>query len=264
MNGRIKNSSPRRKVLPHLGKISIGKKVTKNGKTYPQSLDYFHVNEDCPYRSYFYDEYGDAPRVIDIAFPSDDITQVCREEFLGITDKGKLAYRGDGQQYELINKDSTAYVPTDIDDPRMQKALEAVPQQHVLTLHVVLYKLRRIAGLWKIQTRGECSSIPNIRDTFDNIMDIVGTVGFIPFQLSVKKAKSWKPGVAKSYPVIELVPMLGVPELQAIAQFRSNGGNIAEFHSMLTADVVQNQLVQAKEPLMLSENTPSAQTQGEV
>src|SRR5690349_16983445 len=68
--------------LPVLGKIKVGQKVQNdNGKEYPQSLDYFIVNEDSKYAGQFKSAYPDKPSTISIVFPSNNIADVCNERY---------------------------------------------------------------------------------------------------------------------------------------------------------------------------------------
>ena len=75
-----------------------------------------------------------------------------------------------------------------------------------LTLNFIIPKVRGIMGLWQFSTKGSASSIPQVRDTFDAVLEQNGHASGIIFDLSVKMHTSQKPNTASKYPVVTLMP----------------------------------------------------------
>src|SRR5574344_29423 len=75
-----------------------------------------------------------------------------------------------------------------------------------LTLNFIIPKVRGIMGLWQFSTKGSASSIPQVRDTFDAVIEQNGHCSGVVFDLSVKMHTSQKPTTASRYPVVTLMP----------------------------------------------------------
>ena len=103
MNGRITNrpnTEQGRLSLPRVGFIKIGyKKQGRDGKEYPQSVDYFIPAGK--YAALFSKAYGDKPQTIQIVFPSDNPAQVCNERYEYRDDDGRLLASGDGDTFQV-------------------------------------------------------------------------------------------------------------------------------------------------------------------
>ena len=69
-----------------------------------------------------------------------------------------------------------------------------------------------IVGFWRLETHGAASSIHNLVNTYDTIKENAGQITGVPFSLSVKKVKSWKPGSKSSYPVLKPCTLAQTPE----------------------------------------------------
>ena len=197
--------------LPEIGRLHIGKKqVSQNGKEYPVSVDYFIPSGK--YAGMFTQALGEKPQTIQIVFPDDNPEKVCNERFEYRDDKGALVARGDGQLFEIWNGEK--YVPYSVEQyPDIMAQIAAKnPTRRgaenwdvVLTLRVVIPAVRGIVGVWQFSTKGRASSIKNIRESFDAVQMMRGTVTQTVFDLSVQFAKSNKPGVNSRYPVVSLV-----------------------------------------------------------
>ena len=197
--------------LPEIGRLHIGKKqVSQNGKEYPVSVDYFIPSGK--YAGMFTQALGEKPQTIQIVFPDDNPEKVCNERFEYRDDKGALVARGDGQIFEIWNGEK--YVPYSVEQyPDIMAQIAAKnPTRRgaenwdvVLTLRVVVPAVRGIVGVWQFSTKGRASSIKNIRESFDAVQMMRGTVTQTVFDLSVQFAKSNKPGVNSRYPVVSLV-----------------------------------------------------------
>jgi hypothetical protein len=87
--------------------------------------------------------------------------------------------------------------------------------------------------VWQLQTGGDKSSINAIRNTFDEIKELAGTVVNIPFDLCVKKVQSNKPEAKSVYPVITLVPNISAENMEQLRAFFEAGLDIKK-QGMLT------------------------------
>lgn len=202
--------------LPVLGKIKFGTKHPQKG--YPMSLDYFVC--DGPYAPLFREAYGEKPNKILIVFPSDESLI----EQIEVRDtKGKLLATGDGATWRIWNTKEGAYV--DGIATTKDKILEKWPTATVkeaLLLTFLLPAVRGVFGVWQLRTSGAASSIPQIRDTHDDVLRRSGRVAQIPFDLLVKKVGSNSPGEAKNFPVLQLVPNVSAENLDILAEARGD------------------------------------------
>jgi len=206
MGGRIKNNErPKRLPLPIIGRIKCG---LKSDRGYPMSTDYFVATGK--YSRLFDEAYGAKPDVIQIVFPSDDADMVCREEYEFRDEAGKLVASGDGETFKVWStKTSTYAVFTTEQYPDI---MDMVSSRHpkcqwkvTLTLNFIIPKIRGVMGVWQFQTKGVASTIPQIRDYFDEFYEQQGKVSGVIFDLSVIMAKSQKPGQSSKYPVVSLI-----------------------------------------------------------
>lgn len=197
--------------LPEIGRLHIGKKQAgQNGKEYPVSVDYFIPSGK--YAGMFEQALGEKPQTIQIIFPSDSVDRSCNERYEYRDDRGALVARGDGRVFEIW--DGQRYAPYDVETyPNiMEQVCKNVPTKRgadnwdiVLTLRFIVPAVRGIVGVWQFSTKGRASSIKNIRESFDAVKAMRGTVTQTVFDLSVQFAKSNKPGVNSRYPVVSLV-----------------------------------------------------------
>lgn len=197
--------------LPEIGRLHIGKKQAgQNGREYPVSVDYFIPSGK--YAGMFTAALGEKPATIQVVFPSDDAAKVCNERFEFRDDKGALVARGDGRIFEIW--DGKKYAPYSVDKypDIMQQIAANNPTKRgadnwdvVLTLRFIVPAVRGIVGVWQFSTKGKASSVKNIRESFDGVQLMRGTVCQTVFDLSVQFAKSNKPGVNSRYPVVSLV-----------------------------------------------------------
>ena len=213
MGGRIYRPEQGAAILelPEIGRLHIGKKQAgQNGREYPVSVDYFIPSGK--YAALFTQALGDKPETIQIVFPSDDAAKVCNERYEYRDDKGALVARGDGRTFEIW--DGKKYAPYGIEQyPDIMAQIAANnPTKRgadnwdiVLTLRFIVPAVRGVVGVWQFSTKGRASSIKNIRESFDGVHLMRGTVTQTVFDLSVQFAKSNKPGVNSRYPVVSLV-----------------------------------------------------------
>lgn len=223
--GRIKrpDADRGRLILPRVGFIKIGMK-TANG--YPQSVDYFiPVGK---YAGLFTQAYGEKPQTIQIVFPDDDPEKVCKEEYTYRDDEGRLIASGDGEAFKVW--DGKKYeILTITNYPNLMEAIaKRYPNKMVrsgldgwvisLTLTFIVPLVRGIVGVWQFTTKGIASTIPQIRDTFDAMIEQRGFCRGIIWDLNVQFAKSQKPGDKSKFPVVTIIPNESEENLQKIKE----------------------------------------------
>ena len=214
MNGRITNRpnmEQSRLALPRVGFIKIG---YKDERGLPRSTDYFSASGK--YASLFAKAYGDKPQTIQIVFPSDVPAQVCNERYEYRDDDGRLLASGDGDTFQVW--DGKQYQHLSVTDyPNLMTSIEKrYPNKQyqrtgdgwsiILTLNFIIPCVQGIAGVWQFSTKGTASTIPQIRDVFDAMLQAKGYVRGIIFDLNVQFAKSQKPGDKSRYPVVSMIP----------------------------------------------------------
>ena len=215
MKGRI--TRPEQGIqleLPEIGRLRIGMKAKNQyGKEYPTSVDYFIPSGK--YAEMFTKALGNKPNTIAIIFPDDDPENVCNERYEYRNEKGELVARGDGSTFEIW--DGKKYAPYSVE--RIPDIMEQVAKRNpkkprnendngwdmTLTLRFIVPAVRGVVGVWQFSTKGAASSIKNIRNSFDGVQALRGTVRNTVFDLSVQFAKSNKPGVSSRYPVVSMV-----------------------------------------------------------
>lgn len=193
--------------LPEIGRLHIG---MKNERGLPQSIDWFRATGK--YAGLFAQALGEKPQTITIIFPSDDAAQVCNERYEYRDDKGALVARGDGHTFEVWN--GKRYAPYSVEQypDIMTQIAQKNPTKKgadnwdvTLTLRFIVPAVRGVVGLWQFSTKGAASSIKNIRNSFDGVKAMRGSVCGTAFDLSVQFAKSNKPNSNSRYPVVSLV-----------------------------------------------------------
>jgi hypothetical protein len=235
MNGRIQRDEPQGARLPLLGKIKIGeKRKNSSGKEFPGSVDYFIAAGK--YEGLFKQAYGDAPNKIQIVFISDNWADVCNEHYELRDKAGRLLADGDGANWRAYNSQKDCYNYNVISTlPEMEKKY-GFEAKVVLTLRFILPAIPGVFGQWQFTTKGVKSSIPQIRDTFDQVQTMAGTIINIPFDMTVEKVQSQKPGSASVFPVVSLIPNLSTQNLELLADFVQSGQRI---RGMLTEQKIQ-------------------------
>lgn len=193
--------------LPEVGRIHIG---MKNERGLPTSIDWFRPTGK--YAGMFTRALGEKPQMLQVIFPDDDPTKVCNERFEYRDDKGALVARGDGRNFEVWNGKKYVSCTTEQKPELMNQVITAFPTKRgtdnwdiVLTLRFIVPAVRGVVGVWQITTKGAASSIRNIRESFDAVQVMRGTVTQTVFDLSVQFAKSNKPNTNSRYPVLSLV-----------------------------------------------------------
>jgi hypothetical protein len=118
--------------------------------------------------------------------------------------------------------------------------------------------------MWQLQTGGDKTSINAIRNTFDEIKELAGTVVNIPFDLSVKKVTSNKPDAKSVYPVVTLIPNISQENIEILRQFLETGldvkrQGILSQEKLLSLGAHQDEVIDivASEPEEAEETRPS-------
>lgn len=193
--------------LPEIGRLHIG---MKNERGLPTSIDWFRPTGK--YAGLFTQAYGEKPQTIQVIFPTDDAAIVCNERYEYRDDKGALVARGDGRTFEIWNGEKYAPYSVDKYPDIMSQIAARNPTKRgadnwdvALTLRFIVPAVRGVVGVWQFSTKGAASSIKNIRNSFDGVQALRGTVTQTVFDLSVQFAKSNKPGVNSRYPVVSLI-----------------------------------------------------------
>lgn len=197
--------------LPEIGRLHIGKKqMGQNGKEYPVSVDYFIPAGK--YAGMFTAALGEKPGTIQVVFPSDEPEKVCNERYEYRDNSGALVAKGDGRLFEIWDGKKYAPYTTDQYPDIMDQIAKNNPTKRgadnwdiVLTLRFIIPAVRGVVGVWQFSTKGRASSIRNIRESFDAVQMMRGTVTGTVFDLSVQFAKSNKPGSNSRYPVVSMV-----------------------------------------------------------
>lgn len=220
MSGRIiNNTEVKRLPFPIVGRIKAG---MKSEKGYPMSLDHFIATG--PYAPLFTQAYGENPSTIQIVFPSDDAELVCREEYVLRDNAGKLVSTGDGEDFRVYSEKTKAYKNITVSEqPDIMDMLSNHYKQKwlvTLTLNFIIPLVRGIMGCWQFQTKGVASSVPQVRDAFDAMLEQNGHASGVIFDLSVKMHTSQKPNTASKYPVVTLVPNESEENLRMVRDSR--------------------------------------------
>ncbi len=239
MEGRtVKPSDKKGMYLPVLGKIMIGEltKKSPNGPTFPTSLDYFKVDDQCRYKNNFIEKLGEKPNKLRIAFISDRIEEVCNERwecyYNGVTRGFRFGY-GDGHSFKIFDPASQKEVPILASDPQFAIKTAKWEWKVVLTLRFVILDLPGILGQWQLTTRGAKSSIPGIINTFDSVLAQAKTVRGLPFDLTISKVKGKSLSTGgdvstTNFPVLNLVPNFTEENIRMVKEYISQGGNTSD------------------------------------
>lgn len=221
LRGRIKQADTNTGLkMPRIGKIKVGeKRVNQSGKEYPVSTDYFIC--DSKYKKFFNDAYGDKPKKIQIVFLSDNFADSCDERWECRDAQGRLTGKGDGENWLVWNGEDYVPVSRELSPDILKKAGK---WETILTVRFVIPAIRGVFGVFEFSTKGVKSSIPQIRDTFDSVQQMAGTIINVPFDLIVEKVISQKPGSKNKFPVVSLVANLGSENLELLKGYYLSGG----------------------------------------
>lgn len=238
MKGRISTGAVQQgRTLPEIGRIKVGMKTERG---LPTSLDYFRASGDFANR--FTTLFGDKPTELKVAFVSNNIEEVCNEQYEA-WDKGKRLGWGNGEVFSVWNpqggKDGKGAYEHDIvaTDPRVIAIKKHFAR--TLTLRFVLLEMKGILGYWTFQTKAKETTIPSIVQAFDMVLARSGSIIGFPFSLMVKKVQSYTPGMAKNYPIVQLVPNFTEETIEAVRAYVESGADLSRLTTnMITSGAV--------------------------
>lgn len=240
---RIKREEKKGLGFPIVGKIKIGMKHPEKG--YPMALDYFVASGQ--YAKLFNEAFGDKPNCIKIIFHSSDIDHVCNERYEIRDSAGKLISDGDGAEFRIWSKAESKYIHEAPSNPTewMQRVADKLKTewQQVLTLRFMIPAVKGIAGLWELTTKGKETSLKNVRDSFDSVLDVAGMVTNIPFDMCVLKHKSNTPN-GRSYSVLSLTANLSQASLLEVHNLISDTGNVMNL--LRAGELTEEKILQLK------------------
>lgn len=223
----IRGLTDQKPRLPRVGKLHLG---WRDERQVPHGSDHFIVREDNTTPGWaaaaFFEVYGEAPKSIDVMFPSDDVQDWCDPYYRLFSQSWQQVCKGDGETAQAkwdpnqdglrppgVDSGTWANKKTDNWVPRSIPCLaEDCPQQQgdrpacrmSLNLFVLLPKVRGI-GCWQVDSR----SIHGVRNLLNSVALVRtvtgGRVRGVPLTLSVVPRNVSPPGVkTKTVYVLEL------------------------------------------------------------
>lgn len=194
------------RILPRLGKIRLGIKVERPGRSpYPQAVDYFVVPDEI--KQYL----DDKPKELHIMFPSEDQEQITRQYLRRYGQTHGLTCWGDGEKaHTKIDTDTGAMAGRDTKNwewrdttcnptecPEFGAGCKAVMN--------LMFMLPDVPGLgvWQIDT-SSFYSVRSINSSLEIIRNLTrsekypqGRISFIPLTLKVGPIEVNPPGTGK-------------------------------------------------------------------
>lgn len=183
-----------------------------------------------------------------ILFLSDNVSECCNERY-ELRSGAKLLASGDGTTFKVWSTEKEDYIEmSTAQHPTLMASLATKANAEwysILTLRFLILPLKTVMGVWSFSTKGEASSIPAIVSAFDQVKSMARTVVGVPFDLTVEMVKSQKPGSTSKFPVVKLVPNMGVEHLQMIGELKEQGRTL---HKVLTADLIEKEVAALPAP----------------
>lgn len=245
--GRIVNSAAAKRSGPAIGgKIKVGILYQPPGegkKPYPKATDYFVATG--PFAHHFEEAFGEKPTTIPIAFISDHLPDVCEQRYELRGKDGRRWGYGDGEEFMIWNEKSKLYEPftlaahPDLKAKTAAQAHSPTGWTEILELTFVIPAIRSVVCQWRFTTAGSASSIPAIIGAFDFVQEY-GTVVKVPFDLTVEKVTSQKPGSKSVFPVVNLVPNLSTEHLEMLQSYLGTGHDVRDIRGMLTEASIED------------------------
>lgn len=207
--------------LSVIGHVKCGKKIEKDGKEYPVSLDHFIATGD--YANKFEKAFPGKTDIIEIVFLDDYEAYSCNQRYE--LRKGKNWYaQGDGKRFEVYNEKTGNFDIINLDTKEQGEKLMSEIEQRTgesfkakLTLRFAILKIRDILGVWELNTGGEKTSVNGIVSAYDTVKkNSGGRVKGFTFDLRVKKVVSDKYNTKRSYPIVELIPHASTEHLDLV------------------------------------------------
>lgn len=232
--------------------------MSAKGVEYPSAIDYFKATGN--FATQFASIFGDKPKMLSIAFISDNLSEVCNERF-ECWDKGKRHGYGDGNLFTVWDAQAKKYVD---DIPSSDPRVTSLKWDLMLTLRFVLLEMKGILGYWTFQTKAKATTIPSVVKAFDFVRERSGTIAGFPFSLMVEKKTGYNPGEARNYPVVSLVPNFSEQAMEHVAAYLEAGGNMNKITTnFIKAQEIAPQTHQIEAPKITVESTPTTLFDGE-
>lgn len=208
----------KQETLPVIGLIKCGKKIKKDDKEYPISLDHFIATGDYAYK--FEKAFPEKTDKIEIVFLDDYEAYSCNQRYE--LRKGANWYaKGDGKYFSYYNKKTGNFEGLTTDqEPNLMERLEAETGEKFkakLTLRFGILRIRDILGVWQFGTAGEKTSVRNIVNVYDFVKNNAGgRIKGFTFDLKVKKVTSDKYNTKSNYPIVELIPHASAEHVELV------------------------------------------------
>lgn len=210
----IKDLSERLRI-PRLGKIRLGIKATNaQGKEYPKAVDYF-VSDNAD----FHKTFGDKPKTIRIAFPTDDPGDWASQFYRAYSRTRGLLCKGNGEGCRRLviperiqqtgdvtlltheDKGDTAWL--ELSCPGKGCEFYASGQcREIMMLQFLLPELPGL-GIWQLDT-SSINSILNINSGVAIIKALAGKIAMLPLRLEVVDQEATPEGRKKTIHVLQL------------------------------------------------------------
>jgi hypothetical protein len=195
-----------------VGKLKVGeKRLNKNGKEYPVSLDYFVAKSKFEkYENTYNEVIGEKVNNLKIKFDSDNTNKVCFEYAVFRNSAGQKVAYGDGKEYKEYNSDTHKWIKSDLDTKQLMNKYKCEPKiEFGLVFRLVELENVGFFGNWIFETRGVASSIPAITQTFDLMVLEANkrNLDFKEFEFDLNVKYHISNNVDKSkYSVVSLIP----------------------------------------------------------
>lgn len=187
--------------MPRLGKIRLGIKVERPGKTpYPQPTDYFVVPEEIA------KAFSEKPTELEIMFPTENPDQFAQQWYRRYSLTMGLVCIGDGVTARArMDRETGALAGRGTKDWGWEEGLTCNPQdcpeylekrcKRVMNLQVLI-PLAPGLGIWQIDT-SSFHSIVNINTMIMLLKNLAGRCSFIPLKLCLGPIEVTPPGQTK-------------------------------------------------------------------
>jgi len=223
-----------------LGKVKVGEKVSKGGKEYPTSLDYFRFTGPSYRIKRMNELLGSKPDRIPVTFHSDDANQVCIQRYECRNGSGQLVAYGDGNVFFK----STPKGYEEVHSANFMQECRG-DWKEILILRFMIMGYQEY-GVWEFRSGGKETSIKQIIDSFDTVKEHAGRVKGMPFWLTVAKQKSNRPDVNRIYPVVNLVCDLSPEMIERVAGGVRIQGYLVTKDKLMLPEAVSSEIEEAE------------------
>jgi len=248
------------------GKIRLGeKRENAKGKEYPAKIDYFKFDpDDESLIPKFHALFGDAPKEITIAFPSEDVEDIA-PQYMKCYGKSGLICKGDGRRANRWTDGQMVEVECTPDaascDFAMERGQFGKPGcKPTMNLQFFIPDLPCMYT-FQIDTSSN-NSIVAINSGIDILRRVAGRISFVPIQLRLVPRETTNPDDGKKITIYHLDLRIPVG-LRDINQLQPLIANAAQAAALLEAPPVSEATPDDIVPLsqLAPDLTPSAPAQ---